>query len=301
MNKFIDEYDIRINKYEEINNVKIIDTDEGKFVLKKKIEGDNKLYDYLDNKQFNYYLEHKTLDDYNMFPYIDEITIPNEEKAIDLVYLLSILHNKTLYYKNIVVDDVKKQYEELNKRIDDTNRYYFQMQDMIEQEIDMSPEEYLLIRNVSLIYSSLTFAKEKLKEWYDYKIEQKKERIVLLHNRPSLSHLLINDKKSLISWDHYKRDIPIYDFLYFYKKNYEQLEMSSLFDIYNSKFPYTRDEFLLFLVLLSIPKKVVFTLHHYNNTVEVQHIINYLDITRDFILKYNKENKSKDEEKFEEQ
>lgn len=302
MSKFIDvvnKYDLRINKYEEKANVKIIDTDNGKYVLKERKE-DNELYKYLDNKQFNYYLEHKNLDNYNIFPYIEETTIPKEDKAIDLVYLLSILHNKTLFYRNTVIDDIKKQYENLNEEIDNINKFYFEKQDIIEQKIYMSPEEYLLIRNMSLIYSSLTFAKEKLKEWYKYKIKQKKERIVLLHNKPSLEHLLISDKKTLISWDDYKRDIPIYDFLYFYKKNYDELEMISLFELYSSKFSYTEDEHLLFLVFLAMPEKVEFTSHHYNNTVEVQHVVDYLNITRDFISKYNKEDKTKDKEEFKE-
>ena len=76
--------------------------------------------------------------------------------------------------------------------------------------------------------------------------------------------------------------------------------MISLFDIYNSKFSYTKDEYLLFLVFLAMPKKVEFTSHHFNNTVEVQHLVDYLNTTRDFILKYNKEDKTKDKEEFKE-
>lgn len=296
----LNKYNLRIDKYEEKNNVRIINTNQGKYVLKKNTYNDKDLFEYLKSKQFNYYLEPKKIDNYNIFPYIEEINTPKEDKAIDLVYILSILHNKTLVYRNIAIDDIKKQYENLNEEIDNINKFYFEKQDIIEQKIYMSPEEYMLIRNISVIYSSLTFAKEKLKEWYEYKIKQKKERIVLLHNKPSIEHLLINDKKNLISWDNYKRDIPIYDFLYFYKENYEDLEMNSLFDIYCSKFPYTEDEYLLFLVFLTIPKKIEFTHHHYNNTVEVYNLVEYLNITRDFISKYNKENKTKDKEKFKE-
>ncbi len=299
INNIVDKCNIRINKYEEKSNIKIIDTDKGKYILKEK-KGDNNLYKYLSNKQFNYFLEHENIDNYNIFPYIEEEKIPNQEKGIDLVYLLSILHNKTLYYSEVILDDVKKQYENLNGIIDSVNKFYFEKQDTIEQRIYMSPEEYLLIRNTSLIYSSLTFAKNKLKEWYEYKITQKKERVVLLHNKPCIEHLLVDDKKRLISWEECRRDIPIYDFLYFYKKNYQELEMTSLFDIYQSKFPYTKDEYLLFLVFLSIPEKIEFTGHHYNDTQKVYNMIRYLDLTRKFISKDNKENKTKDENKFEE-
>lgn len=299
INSIVDKYNIRINRYEEKNKIKIIDTDKGKYILKEK-KKDNDLYKYLSNKQFNYFLEHEDLDNYNIFPYVEEEKIPNQEKGIDLVYIISILHNKTLYYREVVLDDIKKQYENLNEKIDDINKYYFQKQDIIEQKEYMSPEEYLLIRNVSLIYSSLTFAKNKLKEWYEYKIKQKKERIVLLHNKPCIEHLLIDDKKRLISWDEYRRDIPIYDFLYFYKKNYQELEMSSLFNIYQSKFSYTKDEYLLFLVFIALPEKIEFTKHHYNDTKEVYNMIRYLDLTREFISKDNKEYETKDENEFKE-
>lgn len=300
LNNILDKYDLIIKKYIQKDKIKIIDTNRGKFILKEKQKDNNDLYNYLNNRQFNYYLDHEEIDNYNIFPYIEQINIPKQEKGVDLVYILSILHNKTLYYQNIVLDDIKKQYEDFNNKIDDVNRYYFNLQDEIEQKIYYSPEQYLLIRNVSLIYSSLSFAKDKLKEWYEYKIKQKKERIVLLHNKPSIDHLLINDKKALISWDKSKRDIPIYDFLYFYKKNYDELEMNSLFDIYQSKFNYTKDEYLLFLVLIAIPEKVIFTGYHYNDTEKVYDMINYLNKTRNFILKENEKYKSEDKNEFKE-
>ncbi len=280
-------YDLNIRKYEEKNHIKIIDTDKGKFVLKNRNKDKDKLYEYLNNKNFDYLLNKDTIEEYDIFPYIEEVKIPKEEKAIDLVYILSLLHNKTTFYQKVVLDDIKKQYEEITAKIEYLNKYYFDLQDIIEQKIYMSPEEYLLIRNMSLIYSSLAFSKEKLEEWYQYKLKQKKERIVLLHNKPSLEHLLIGNQKQLISWDNYKRDIPIYDFLYFYKKNYLDVEMPSLFDLYQSKFFYTIDEYLLFFVLLTIPEKITFTRHHYADCQEVYKLVQYLSKTRDFVLKEN--------------
>lgn len=301
LKEIVSKYNFNIRKYEEKNNIKIIDTDKGKFVLKKKDKDDNNLYKYLLDKNFDFLLDREEINDYDIFPYIEEKEVLKEDKAIDLVYILSLLHNKTSFYRDVVLDDVKNKYEELNKKIDNLNKYYFDMQDVIEQKIYMSPEEYLLIRNVSMIYSALTFSKQKLKEWFDYKKTQKKERIVLLHNKVSLDHLLISDKKSLISWNNYTRDIPIYDFLNFYRNNYNDVEMMSLFDMYQSKFYYTKDEYLLFLALVSIPEKIVFTKHHFNDCKRLYMMIDYLLKTRDFVLKNNKEYKAEDEEEFQEQ
>ena len=290
--------DLNIRKIEQKKNIKIIDTDKGKFVLKRKNNNDEGLYNYLESKDFDYILEKKDIDEYDIFPFIEEENIPKEEKSIDLVYILSLLHNKTLYYQNVVLDEVKKTYEELNKKIDYLNKYYFDMQDIIEQKIYQSPEEYLLIRNMSLVYSSLNYSKEKLQEWYQYKITQKKERIVLLHNKPSLDHFLIGNKKQLISWDKYKRNIPIYDFLYFYKTNYLDVEMASLFELYQSKFSYTKDEYLLFLSLITIPEKIVFTNHHFYDCQKVYEMIIYLNKTKDFVLKENEKYKYEEKNEF---
>lgn len=285
LQEIISKYDLNIRKYEEKNHIKIIDTDKGKFVLKNNSEKEHELYEYLTNKQFDYLIDKEDLENYSIYPYIYEVDIPNEEKAIDLVNILALLHNKTTFYRQVVLDDIKKMYEDLNQKIDNLYRYYYDLQDIIEQKVYMSPEQYLLIRNISLVYSSLTFAKDKLNKWYELKLKQKKERVVLLHNKPSLDHILINDRKQLISWNDCKRDIPIYDFLYFYKKNYLMLDMTSLFDLYQSKFYYAEDEYLLFLTLLTIPDKIVFSKNHYSDCQKVYEIIKYLVKTKDFALK----------------
>ena len=174
------------------------------------------------------------------------------------------------------------------------------MQDMIEQKVYMSPGEYLLIRNMSMIYSALGYSKIKLDEWYEYKIKQKKERIVLLHNKPCVDHFLMGNKRFLISWDDYTRDIPIYDFLYFYKHDYMDLEMSTLFDVYKSKFYYTKDEKLLFLSLISIPEKITFSNSNYINCLNVHKLVKYVAKTRDFTLKENEENEKEYHDEFNE-
>lgn len=297
---FTSKYNLNIRSYEEKNNIRIIDTDKGKYVIKKNNNYDKDLYKYLTSKNFNYILERETFDNYEVYPYINEVNIPIQEKAIELVYVLSLLHNKTTYYKEVKIDKVKEIYEKYQQQIDYLNHYYHDLQDVIEQKIYMSPGEYLLIRNISMIYSALTYAKIKLEEWYEYKIKQKKERIVLLHNKPCIEHFIIGEEKSLISWNNYKRDIPIYDFLYFYKHDYINLEMSTLFDIYKSRFCYTKDEKLLFLALISIPDKITFTSNNYKNCINVNRVVKYVEKTRNFVLKENEEQQEEYHDEFNE-
>lgn len=297
---FIDKYNLNVRVYEEKNNIRIIDTDKGKYVIKPKRNYDNGLYQYLVNKNFNYILEREEFNDYEVYPYINEVETPSPEKAIELVYTLSILHNKTTYYREVSIDKVKELYEKKQKEINYLEHYYHDMQDMIEQKVYMSPGEYLLIRNMSMIYSALGYSKIKLDEWYEYKIKQKKERIVLLHNKPCIDHFLMGNQRFLISWNDYKRDIPIYDFLYFYKHDYMNLEMSTLFDIYKSKFYFTKDEKLLFLSLISIPEKVTFSNSNYINCLNVHKLVKYVAKTRDFTLKENEEKEKEYHDEFNE-
>ena len=290
LEKVISKYDVNIRKIYKKNNLRILDTDKGKLVLKRHDENESKLYEYLLNKNFDYLLEKEDLDNFSVYPYVEEIEIPMEEKAIELVNILALLHNKTTFYRQVVLDDIKTMYEELSTKIENLYKYYYDLQDIIEQIVYMSPEQYLLIRNVSLFYSSLNFAKDKLNKWYEIKIKQTKERVVLLHNKPSIDHILINEQKKLISWNDSKRDIPIYDFLYFYKSNYLNFDMTSLFELYQSKFFYTEDEYLLFITLLTIPEKIKFTKNHYQDCKNIYKVIRYLTKTRDFVLKENEKN-----------
>lgn len=294
-----DKLNLNIRKYKEFRNIKIIDTDKGKYVIKNRNKYNDNIYEYLTNKNFNYILEREKIDDYELFPFIEEVEIPNEEKAIELVYILSLLHNKTTYYREIILDRVKNIYETLTEEIKYLDYYYHDLQDMIEQKVYMSPGEYLLIRNISLVYSSLEYAKKNLDEWFKHKKKQNKERVVLLHNKPNLEHLLIGESKQLISWNNAKRDIPIYDFIYFYKSDYLDLEMNTLFDIYQSKFLYTEDEKLLFLTILSIPKKIAFTKNNYDDCYEIFKFVKYIEKTRDFILKENEKTEKTDDDELE--
>ena len=108
LEKISKKYNLNIRKYEEKNKIRIIDTDKGKFVLKRNVPSEQHLYEYLNNKHFDYLIDKEMVDNYDIFPYIDEISVPKDEKGIELVNVLSLLHNKTTFYKKVVLDDTKK-------------------------------------------------------------------------------------------------------------------------------------------------------------------------------------------------
>ncbi len=294
--KIINRYNWNPLKYEFKKNAKIIQTEEGKYVLKKKSENVNNIHDYLYNRNFNYYLPlEKDDDDYEIYRYIEEKNISKEDKAIDLIYTISMLHIKTTTYREVLLDDVKKIYEDVLARIQYLNEYYHNIQDYIESKIYFSPEEYLLIRHISAIYNSLNFSYQNIEKWYKIKSNSKKERVVQLHNNLSLDHFLEEENSYLISWNHSKKDIPVYDFLNFYKNEYLNLEMNSLFDIYQSKYQFLEDEKLLFFSLIALPQKIELKKSHYLNTQIVSKLVKYVIKTRTFILKENEKYQKVDE------
>ena len=61
------------------------------------------------------------------------------------------------------------------------------------------------------------------------------ERISLIHNNLELNHYIRGeDKDYLISWDNATFDSPVLDLVHLYKKEFFNVEFSSLFKIYNN-------------------------------------------------------------------
>ncbi len=281
-------------RYTIIKNVRIIDTDQGKFILKKKKRLDkSKVYQYLSSRGFtNFPKEYNDLekDEYEVYPYIETIATPDEQKALDMIYLMSLLHNKTTFYKNSDLNDIKETYEQLDKKISYLTYYYHDLQDIIEQHTFMSPSEYLLMRNISKIYAALFYSKNELEHWYSIVSQKKKERYVMIHNNLSLDHLLESESPYLISWDYAKMDSPIYDVMTFYKKYFHTLDFNQLLNVYESKYPLLEEERILMNILLSIPEKLELDKKEYENTRAIKNMITLLDDTNNLISKQQSAN-----------
>ena len=73
MNNILEKYNLRVVKYKYINTAKIIDTNDGKFVIKeKKREDKDKLYEYLLSRDFSFFLypENDLRDDIEIYAYM---------------------------------------------------------------------------------------------------------------------------------------------------------------------------------------------------------------------------------------
>lgn len=271
------------------NNTYILETiDNKKYVLKENKNDLEQKLNYLKSRNFLYFPNFSKLDNYNVFEYIENSNISDEEKLYDIIDLISLLHTKTTRYRNIDLDDYKITYENLLDKIDYLTKYYNELNNLIDNEIYMSPSNYLLARNISKIYKSLYFARNELDNWYDLVKDNPKQRVSFIHNNLDLDHLVRNNSPYLISWDNSIVDSPINDLYNLYIKYYKETNFDILLGEYQKRFPLREDEKKLLLIKISIPFKIEFKNDEYNNTLLVRDLLVYVSRTEKLIKSFYK-------------
>lgn len=179
LNEALKKYSLKPHRYEKNGKVTYIDTDSGRFVVKNN-NRNQEILDYLESRNFDYFpsfISDKS-DKYEISEYIEESSIPYEQKMMDLIDLVALLHNKTTHYKEVDIAHYKEIYEDINNNIAYLYSYYTDIISVVESKIFMSPSEYLLARNISKIYAALNFAKIEIEKWYE--LVKNKKKIVLL-------------------------------------------------------------------------------------------------------------------------
>lgn len=282
-------YEIKPKNYRSSGKVSIIDTNKGTFVVKKK-NNQKKLYDYLDTRSFNYYPKviDRNNDEYEITEYVNEIEIPDEQKLMDMIKLVSLLHNKTTYYKEVSEDYFKEIYEDIKNNIEHLNGYYSDIITNIETKIYMSPSEYLFARNVSELFNSLGYTEAKLEEWYNIVKEQNKVRFVVLHNNLDLSHFIMSNKPYLINWDKSKVDMPLFDIYKLYKRVNNKFDFEPYLKIYEANYPLRNEERLLLFILIALPDKIELKDNEYEMCTQINNLYENIFRTETLISKYTK-------------
>lgn len=284
-------------RYEFYKNALIFtDKENKKHVIKTNKNNILQIYNYLNSRGFNYLpnLEYCNDDTY-VYEFKDDIRTPSEQKMSDLIKLDALLHNKTVYYKDISLDEVKEIYEDLSKKIEDTYKYYDDLITLIEEDVYYSPSGYMLARNCSTIFSCLEFCRHELEDWYSIMQNKTKKRVVLLHNNIDPTHVIRGHDNVLISFDNAKRDIPIYDFINLYKKMYDKYDFNELYKEYKKIFPLLEEERKLMFIILFIPEKVSFSKNEMKSTIEVSKLCNYL-VTTDKLFMENEAKNTKEQD-----
>lgn len=286
--QILEKYDLRSNKLTIKKNATLVDTDNGRFVFKKDIRNKtNDIYEYLKSRSFNYYPKLVNREeDYNIYEYIEEVKTPNEQKAYDLITMMTLLHNKTTYYKEVDIADYKKIFEDIDSDIDKAIKYYSDLIVNIESKVYMSPSQYLIARNISKLYALVDYCKKELKEWYNLIKDKRRQRVVTVHNDLNIDHIIKNDEAYLISWEKSKTDLPIYDFIVFYKNQYLDFDFIELLKLYESKYPLLEEEKKLMFIILSIPQTLDLSSSEIINCKMVDNFFNYIYKTNELITEY---------------
>ena len=270
-------------------NTKIFNCTSGNYVIKnKKNKNIKELYKYLNSRSFKYYpkLIEDNRDEVNVFEYVEDNSIDNEQKLIDLINLISLLHSKTSYYKEITNDKIKKIYEELLGRVEYLEEYLNKIIYEIEDNVFVSPSGNLILINSSKIFSSLTFLKNEIEEWYKISIDTNKMRVSIVHNNLELDHYIKNENEYLISWDNYIIDSPILDIVKLYKNVYLTMDFSNPLKVYMEKFPLNENEKKLLFIMLVMPDEINLTNNELKNISIVRKYLDYIYKTENLIRPY---------------
>ncbi len=288
-NDILNKYSLKPQRYEVKGKVTIIDTNNGKYVIKEKNrENNSSIYDYLNSRNFNYYpkILSDDEDDYVVTEYIESSMMPDEQKLMDLIDLVSLLHSKTTHYKEVDVADYKKLYEDIANNIEYLYSYYNDIITIIESKVYMSPSEYLLARNISSIFSALSYSKDELEKWYELINKKTKQRLVVLHNNLDMSHFISNKQTYLINWDKSKIDMPIFDLYKLYKHHNLDYDFEEVLQRYERNYPLLEEERKLLFILIILPDKIDFDENNYEMTKRVSRLIDSIYKTQQLISPY---------------
>ncbi len=246
-------------------------------VTKKRNDDVIDLYDYLLTRNFDNFPKIISKDERNInYEFIREEKYHEMTKGVEFMKVVSSLHSKTLFYKDVSKNKYKTIYDKLLSNIEYLKEYYENMASNIEETEFMSPSMYLFIRNYSALDSSLVYAEKELKKWYKKVSNNNKERVSIIHNNLSLDHFIRGDKNYLLSWDNYKVDTPVLDIYNFYKKEGFKLDFNYLLKIYNENLQLTQEEKQLLNILISMPPKLINITDESLNTINVKEFYDYI-------------------------
>lgn len=282
-------------KYTIKGKTTILETTSGNFVVKEKSNDLRELYKYLESRSFNYFpkLVDSSRRDVNVFEYVTGTDMPSEQKAEDLINLVSLLHNKTSYFKEVSEDKYQEVYENVLSNINYLKEYYNNIYEIYFLEEFLSPDKYMLMRNIYKIFAALGFCENELNVWYDLVKEEKKQRVSVIHNNLETNHFIKGEKDYLISWDNAKVDSPILDLINFYKKEYFNYDFSVLLKEYLARYSLSEAELKLFFIIISLPPKIELGDNIFENCKNIRYDLDYIfkteELTRPYYSKQEEE------------
>lgn len=266
------------------NKAKIIVEEDRSYVIKSKKKDLKELYDYLELKGFTSFPKVLEEDENNVrYEYIESVYVTDDERGKELIKTVADLHYRTTYFKDVSRKKYKEIHYKITNNIDYLKDYYNKLIEKIDSTEYMSPYDYLIARNYSIIMSALMYAEREINSWYKLVQNKDTERVSVIHNNIRTSHFIKGDKGYLLNWDYSVVDTPILDLYKFYKKEYKNYNFKSLLKEYNNSFSLNEEEIKLLSVLISIPDKIELQNNVLNSVRAAKNILDYIYITNNLI------------------
>ena len=282
---------IKVLNYRKSNNNIIISNSNNKYIIKREIYN-KKIMDYLNSRGFNYYPDiYDYNNKYQLIKYVEDSNIPKEKKINDLINIVALLHKKTSFYKEVDEVEYKKLYEDLLNNCSYLKEYYNDLISIIDSKVFMSPKEYLLASNITLIFDSISYCEVQINKWYEIinsKDKTRRMRVCVIHNDLKLKNFIKDDKDYLINWDKSKIDMPIFDLYKLYLRGNNDYDFIEILRNYEKSYPLLEDELLLLYILISMPSIIKFNRNNYDTCISINKEINKLLKTSNLIKNYKK-------------
>ena len=251
---FVKKNNLEVLKVTIKDNKVIVDTPLDSFII---IKGDINKYNYLLSRGFDYIPRIIDYDDkYIMFDNLVAVNYDISEKLLDYIRVISLLHIKTSYYKEVNNLEYNFIYEELLSKINDTRNYYESLINGIESREYMSPVEYLIARNISLIFYIINICFDLLEKYYSIVKGKGNIRVVTLYNNDIANVVKTKDSIYLTDFNSSYIDSPIYDILFIYNKYYNYIDLDNILNTYTKVFKLSEEELLLIKILVLLPSKI---------------------------------------------
>lgn len=283
---------VAVKKYSYRKDLKLLDVGDQQLLVKPKKRYDlEAVYRYLEDHHVTNYLPPLQMTDKEvLFPYLPASLLTKDELAKKLVYNLSVWQSKTTVHQRLDVDEIKTIYEEKHKMIEYLVSYYRDLSDLVDTKVYMAPSEYYFARNNSILFAALQYASSLLETWYEKIKVQKNYRKTYCHGKCQLDHFLANDNGYFISLEQAHLGDVTEDFVHFYKQNYKDVDMSSTFQLYQHKYPFTEEEKLFFYLSLVLPTTVELYPSSLTKTKELVNFFEEMKMTSEFLLEQEKQN-----------
>lgn len=283
------------------NNKYILLEGTEKYLLIENDNNNKDLFTYFDLIEYDNYQPriNSYQDSYGLYKYESDNTNNIDLKAKALLNTIISLQNKTIIEESINEEEIDKIYKKYISKIDSLMKYYLELQDYIDELFLPRIDYYYLLINLSKIYQVLNISHNKLENWY-----QTKNKIVRkchIIGNTCLNNFIKGEKNYFIDYNDSKKDLLINDFIYFYQKDINKVNMLDLYQEYISKISLTTSEKELLEVIICIPKKIVLNSTIKNNIDSINNQLTYIEKTLDLILEEDKKYQETDKDKFKEQ